>query len=108
MAAPARHEGHLAIWLELPQQGVHVVFGRDTVENEIERAGMPRHVLGAGRHHHIVGAQSPGIIALVRGRGEHHHLGAKRLGKLDAHVAKSTKPHHTHLVTLGHAEVAQR
>ncbi len=94
-----------------PQQievSVHVVAGGDSVENEVEAAGVFLHLVGVPRNDHLVRSEPDCVFLLVRRSREDDNVGAERMCKLHAHVAESSETGHANFLALGNAPVAHR
>lgn len=87
---------------------VQIVLHRNGVEQEIEVTGRGFHLLGVGRHDHMIGALTPTFFGLARRAGEQRHFSAHGLGELDAHVAEAAHAENPDLVTGFDAVVLER
>lgn len=63
-------QGHRAIPLEQLQIGIEVVRRRDGVEDEIELAGVARHIVGVGGDTDLIRTQALAVGDLAYGSGE--------------------------------------
>jgi hypothetical protein len=73
--------------LQKPRVGFQVLRCRHRVDDQIEAAGVGRHLLGVARDDHLVGAQPFRFLDLARRRREGDDMRTKRMGKLDPHMA---------------------
>ena len=92
-----------------PQQidvSVDVVLSGDSVENEVETAGMLLHLVRIPRDDDLVGSEAKRVFLLVGRSREDNNVGAERMGKLHAHVAESAESDHANFLALGDTPVA--
>ena len=76
------------------------MVGGDGVENEIEAAGVLRHLVGVARDHDLVGAEAQRVFFLAGRCGEQHDVRSQRMSELDAHVAKPAETDYADLLAL--------
>ena len=99
-------QGEVAVAAEELDVGVDVVVGGDGVEDEVEAAGVLRHLVGVAGDDDLVGAEAEGVVFLAGRSGEDHGVRSERVRELDAHVAESAETDDADLLALGHAPVA--
>jgi hypothetical protein len=99
------HHGDVAVAAEEVDVGVDVVFGGDGVEDEIETAGVLRHLIRVTGDDDLIGSEAKGVVPLAGRSGEHHNMRSESVGELDAHVAESTETDHPDLLALGYTPV---
>ena len=81
--------------------GVDVVLGGDGVEDEVEAAGVLRHLVGVLGDDDLVGAEAQRVVLLAGRGGEDDDVRAERVRELDAHVAESAEADDADLLALG-------
>ncbi len=101
-------ERDVAIAAQQIDVGVDVVIGGDSVENEVEAAGVLLHLVGIPREDDLVRSEAERVFLLVRRSREDNNVGSERMGKLHAHVAQSAETDHANFLALGDAPVAHR
>ena len=67
------------------------MFGRDSVEDEVETSGVLRHLVGVAGNDHLIGAEAEGVVLFGRRGGEDDDMGSEGVRELDAHVAESAE-----------------
>ncbi len=101
-------QAHRAVAPEQRGEGVEIMACRDRVEDEVEAAGMRRHLLGVARHDHLVGAEIERVLPLAVRGGEGDDVRAHRMGELHAHMAEAADPDDTDLLARAGLPVTQR
>jgi len=102
------HQDVHAVELQGLQIRIEVVLHGNGVEQEVETARRRAHLLGIGRHDHMVGTLAAGFLGLGPGAGEQGHFGAQGLGQLDAHMAQPAHAEDADLVAGADAMVLER
>ncbi len=101
-------EDEVAVAAEEAEIGVDVVVGGDAVEDEIEAAGVLRHLVGVAGDDDFVGTEAQGVVLLAGRGGEEDDVGSEGVRELDAHVAESAEADDADFLALADSPVMHR
>src|SRR5687768_8559344 len=79
-------KGYVAVAAKELDVGVNVVFGRDSVEDEVKAAGVLLHLISMTGNNNVVSAEAKRVFLLVRRSGKDNDVRSKRMSKLHSHV----------------------
>ena len=84
------------------------MIGGNSVENEVETAGVLFHLVRIARDDDLIGSEAERVFLLVRRSREHYNVRSERMCKLHGHVTESAEPNHADLLAFGDAPVTHR